>query len=150
MIRQLTIALLRRADLLTILLLVVGAVVALKGCVGNVVRVMNEPLPYSEVARVPSRILQFDAVLIRRHAHSTVSDPYELYLVPYGAPVPDREEPLFRADLVCELSVGWSGPSTLRVQSRTARFFLKEDRFQLDGGRAVLIRYESGSEGLRQ
>jgi len=79
-----------------------------------------------------------------------VSDPYELYLVPDGASVPDREEPLFRADRVFELSVGWSGPSTLRVRSRTARFFLKEDRFQLDGRRAVLLQYENDSDVLRE
>lgn len=82
------------------------------------------------------------------HAHSTVSDPYELFLVANDMPISENLTPVFRADLVNHISFTWTDDNKLVVQPGRARFFVKGSsvKLKIDGEElSIDILYHSGN-----
>ena len=103
-----------------------GAALLIDGYTRVLVTRMTAPFPFIEVARTPQPSGQLDAVLTRRHAHSTVSDPFELFLVPKSEPVTNDLKPVFRADHAYATQTAWKDERSLLVESPGARYFHQE------------------------
>ena len=73
-----------RSELVILAVFAFVAVGLVKGCTALIADQVTAPLPYTEEARKTDPSGRIDAVIVRRHAHSTVSDPYELFLLPAG------------------------------------------------------------------
>ena len=117
---------LKRPDFIVLLCFLSGVALLIDGCTRVLVTRMTGPMPFSEVARTPHPAGQMDAVLVRRHAHSTVSDPFELFFVPKGQPVTNDLEPVSRADHAHLTQIAWKDERTLLVESPGARYFHQE------------------------
>lgn len=118
--------LLQRPEFIALLSLICGVAVLVEGCTRSLIAWVKTPLPFSEVARTTHSSKSIDAVLVRRHAHSTVSDPFELFLVPKGEPVTNDLKPVFRADHAYATQTAWKDERSLLVESPGARYFHQE------------------------
>ena len=116
--------------------------ILVKSCTVRLVDWVKTPLPYSEVQRLSDSKGELDAVLIRRHAHSTVSDPFELFVVPRNQELDDTLEPVFRADHAYSTNISWLDENSILVQSPGARYFVKSERYQMKSGTYVLVAYQ--------
>ena len=117
---------LKRPEFIVLLCFLSGVALLIDGCTRVLVTRMTAPFPFTEVARTPQPSGQLDAVLIRRHAHSTVSDPFELFLVPKSEPVTNDLKPVFRADHAYSTKIAWKDERTLLVESPGACYFCQE------------------------
>lgn len=126
---------------LVLLSLLLGPFILVKGCTVRLVDWMNAPLPYTEVQRLSDSKGEIDAVLIRRHAHSTVSDPFELFLVPRDEDWDDSVEPVFRADHAYSTNISWLDERSILVQSSGARYFVKSEVCKTARGARIRVMY---------
>lgn len=102
--------------LLSHLLPVLGAGVLVSGaCV--------IPSPREELKRVVSPDSLVEAVIVREGGSPTVDYGYEVYIVPFGDPLPRR--PRFGATNVADLEVVWPQARLLQIRYRRAKI----DRF---------------------
>jgi hypothetical protein len=87
---------------------------------------------FEEVKRVGSQDRLVDAVVFNRLTDATVATPTEIYVLPAGSgPSGDS---VWRADKVVGLAVTWTSTSTLQIEAKEARVFVKRDLAEVDIG----------------
>jgi hypothetical protein len=82
-----------------------------------------------EVSRVRSPDGLLDAAIFVRQTDATVPTPTEIYMLPAGA-LPSGD-PIWRADKVAGLKIGWTSAGSLQLQAVEARVFLQRDLIEV-------------------
>lgn len=99
---------------------------------------------FEEVQRIVSQDRLVDAVVFNRLTDATVATPTEIFVLPAGGgPSGDS---VWRADKVVGLVVTWTSASTLQIEAKEARVFVKRDLVEvaIGGGaekRRVAVSY---------
>ncbi len=98
-------------------LIFVGTAVVMS-VMASVVRDINDYyFPTQEIARVTSPDGKVDVVIVEQGGDATVSFSYDVYLVSKSAPIPERNNSVFKADKAQQgIRVRWLADRLLRIE----------------------------------